>query len=104
MSDTYYQQGDLLLFAEPIPDVPAAPKEGLVLLEGERTGHAHRVDGGGGLLDIGGTTWLVAASDVTIVHDEHRPIRLPAGTYRMGRVQEWDHTQDVPRGLGFVGD
>lgn len=88
----WYQQGDVLL--KPIDKVPdeATPLLHTVLAEGEATGHSHVAHGEGlALLEAGHERYLVAPAGASIVHEEHKPIRVPAGAFRVERVREYDH-------------
>jgi hypothetical protein len=102
-----YRQGDVLLV--PCPDIPPgareeAPENGRVILaRGEVTGHSHtmsadrvryfREDGSGGgiaFLRVGGS------SPVDLVHEEHAPLEIPAGTYRVIQQREYQ-PRSIPR-------
>lgn len=94
----YYQQGDVLLFKE--EEIPEGTKKvtlnderGIVLAEGEVTGHYHAItnintcDAWKG---ENGTLWLDVKKMVPIKHQEHKVINLPKGKYRVGIVKEVD--------------
>jgi hypothetical protein len=99
-----YAQGDLLI--ERVSDVcgrsiPPATECAVTLAEGELTGHHHTVFGklaffrDDGLardiprgLYIGHIT--VDAPTARVTHQEHGPIDLPTGTYRVRRQRELD--------------
>jgi len=99
----YYQQGDVLIEkTEAIPagakSVAAKPR-GFVLAEGETTGHAHVIDK---VADIefaekDGLFYIVNKKPVTVRHEEHKPITLPAGTWRVRGVREYDHFTEEAR-------
>ena len=94
-----YQQGDVLLLAASLP-VGARKNAGRVLAHGEVTGHAHRLTeaSDGLLVEIGGQLYLaVGPGGAEIVHEEHKPITLPLGDYKIGRVQEYDHFAEEAR-------
>ncbi len=100
MTDQLYQQGDVLLVTHEIPEgVRRAMRT--ILAEGEATGHAHRLaDATDGLLyeaDDGTLYLRVGPGGATITHEEHRPITVPEGEYRVGRVQEYDHFAEEAR-------
>ena len=97
---TGYRQGDVYIEsveALPVGCAALAPTERAgrfvhVLAEGEATGHAHWVGAGDGVamlrsdpafidpLTIG---YLAVRSLARVMHDEHAPISLPAGNYRV---------------------
>lgn len=91
---TYYQQGDVLITKLDGFDTSRAKKlDHLVLAEGEATGHAHRlIDGVGQLMMLDNIMHLKIFSDkATITHDEHAPIIVPKGDYKINIVREYDH-------------
>jgi hypothetical protein len=95
-----YRQGDVFLERVPDGTVPRGaaplPREGgrVVLAAGEATGHAHAIaDPGAEVYRLGDEVeaWLrvVAAGGVALRHEEHAPIGLPPGTYRVRRQREY---------------
>jgi hypothetical protein len=103
-----YAQGDILL--ERVGDVPSGRQVeqclaggSLVIAEGEATGHSHRIVGQVamyrddalaravprglyvGHLRVGGAT-------ARLDHEEHAPIMLPQGTYRVRRQRAMEPT------------
>lgn len=84
-----YRQGDLLFTR-----IAALP-EGLqartsqVIVEGEATGHAHRLLEGRVLEDVQGSLFLEVLKATQVVHPEHQPIFLPPGSYRVVRQREY---------------
>ena len=110
-----YAQGDLLV--ERVADMPVSgatvepgPDGAAVLLEGETTGHRHAIydritmfrddslahdipDG----LYVGHVR--IDGPCARIQHDEHDPITLPKGTYRIRRQRELD-----PKDARIVAD
>jgi hypothetical protein len=97
-----YRHGDVLVSAiETIP-AGAVKRPHLVLAEGEMTGHAHRIAEAGSaeLLQLGSEVFLcVIAPTATLVHEEHGPITLPRGDYRVWRQREY-----APREIRIVRD
>jgi hypothetical protein len=90
-----YRHGDVLLAAVPVLPANAKPMAGLILAHGELTGHAHRIREAGAaqLFAQGGFTYLrVTAAKATLVHEEHRPIELPTGVYRVWQQREYTPT------------
>lgn len=91
-----YQQGDVNLESvdsiDELEKVQSQP--GIILAEGEVTGHKHRVVEKAELLrDPKGQFYLSTEVDTTIVHEEHKPITIPKGLYRVGIVQEYDYIE-----------
>ena len=102
------RQGDVLLVpVESVPSRARAIVDGrrrLVLAEGEATGHAHVIRGRRAQLFAhrppASTRFLVVESEpATLVHEEHDPIRIPPGAYRVVRQREYE-----PRGWRAVAD
>ena len=94
------RQGDVLLLA--VAGLPDGVQElapdgrGLVLAEGEATGHAHAVVGGRArLLQEGRGSWrgnrrfLVVEQAAALVHEEHAPLELTPGVYELRRQREY---------------
>lgn len=90
-----YRQGDVLLV--PIAEVPATAlkvkREGdrIILATGEATGHAHAVATLGAelLADREARYLRVPAGGASVTHEEHRPVALPAGSYRVVIQREY---------------
>jgi hypothetical protein len=87
-----YRHGDLLVqTADAVPG-NARQLQHLVLAEGELTGHSHRIAErqAGRLYVHRGEMYLtVTAPSATLVHQEHGPISLAQGTYRVWRQREY---------------
>lgn len=97
-----YRHGDVLV--ESIDDVPrdARRLQHLVLAEGELTGHSHRVaqrDGAVLWRSDRGLFLSVTVPTVTLIHQEHGPIDLPQGCYRV-----WQQREYTPREIRIVRD
>ena len=93
-----YRQGDV--FIERIEHLPPGltqvPRDRgrLVLAYGEKTGHAHVVKGRAELLsrhidDPEEDRFLHVEGEATLVHEEHGPIPLPPGDYRVTLQREY---------------
>jgi hypothetical protein len=99
----FIQQGDVLIKeVTKKVDFSKAKKverkqRGWVLAEGETTGHAHVIDDDIMLMEIEGTMYMKNDHDVTIVHEEHNAHTIPAGTWEIGIVQEYDHFAEEAR-------
>lgn len=97
-----YRHGDVL-----VENVAAIPNEArilhhLVLAEGELTGHSHRVleRDAAVLFESSHSRFLsVIADSATLVHQEHGPIVLPRGFYRV-----WLQREYTPRAIRTVRD
>lgn len=104
---SYYQQGDVLVIPAELPE-GAKPVPSAVLQEGEHTGHAHRLAGiPGRAFDVlefrheerGVEKYVILRETVALGHEEHKTIEIPAGTYRIGIVREYDHFAEEARNV-----
>lgn len=97
---TIYRQGDVL-----ISGVAAIPKEArpkvqarIVLALGEATGHAHVIeappDDAIELTTTDNERFLRIVAPVRVTHEEHAPIELPPGEYRISIQREYDPLAD----------
>lgn len=101
-TDKNARQGDVPLVRVPAGKLPAglrpAPPEGgrLILARGEATGHHHSVAAREGVTlfrpddaGAGGCRYLLVEGEPAVLeHQEHDPITLPPGLYRLGRQVE----------------
>lgn len=81
---------DLIREISSLPKQKAAKRTNGVLVEGETTGHAHRVEvlDAAEVLEISSGLYLrVGMEGVRIMHEEHNLITLPAGSGRLGRSE-----------------
>lgn len=95
-----FQQGDVLgqkLKSMPEGEQKVVSRKRLVVAHGEG-GHSHVIeDDEAELIQIGERMILKLERAATIVHDEHGPIKLSAGIWEIGRVQEYDWFQKMQR-------
>jgi hypothetical protein len=101
-----YQQGDVILTK--VDNVPTSQyntvdcNNKVVVAEGEGTGHHHRfeldklapevsVQGWKKRWDQFPTMVQISGGYATLYHEEHNPINLPGGVYRITFVREMDH-------------
>jgi len=71
-----------------------------VVARGERTGHAHIIEGAGilwGLPNSGDPLYFDADEDVEIRHEEHPPLALPKGAYRVIQQKTYDYLAEARR-------
>lgn len=83
------RQGDVLVTR--ISTLPAGltPRASLVLVEGEATGHHHRLLAGRVLEDAQGTLFLEVLKATQVVHQEHCSVDLEPGYYQVTRQREY---------------
>jgi hypothetical protein len=97
-----WRHGDVFIAA--VKGIPrgAVRRAGTLLAEGEATGHSHRIERPETveLYERGGLLYLrVVAESAQVIHQEHCPITLPRGTYRV-----WQQREYSPREIRTVRD
>lgn len=97
-----WRHGDVLIAtSERIPS-GARRRPGAVLAYGEITGHSHHFQDSAAieLWEHAGTLFVnVLAETATVVHEEHRPITIPRGLYRV-----WMQREYTPQAIRTVRD
>ncbi len=89
MRSRMHRQGDLLLTAiDQLPDGLTLRPDN-VIVRGEATGHAHRLQEGRVWEDAQGHLFLEVLIPTQVVHQEHHPIALNVGCYRVTRQREY---------------
>lgn len=90
-----YRHGDL--FLEKIDSIPpeAIEEKTDILLEGEATGHMHRVDKNAKIFTINDRKYLLVENSTFITHEEHKTIKLPKGIYEVTRQREYDPYEGI---------
>ncbi|MGJ4950675.1 hypothetical protein [Bradyrhizobium sp. HKCCYLS20291] len=102
-----WRQGDILIRrVDKIPDqAQRSPVPHGILAHGELTGHSHRLERPQSALLFQGAITLgeffldARRAGARIVHEEHGPIELPSGQYRVWRQREY-----AQREIRVVGD
>jgi hypothetical protein len=88
-----YRQGDVLL--ERIASIPAKavkqnPNGRIILAHGEVTGHHHSIDADAADWWKNGEEQFVTIKEpTTLDHQEHAPVTLSPGSYRVTRQREY---------------
>ena len=70
----------------------ARPLSHVIMARGEVSGHSHRIAerGAAHLYEVNGVLYLdVVAALATLIHEEHGPITLPQGRYRVWIQREY---------------
>lgn len=72
-----------------------------ILAHGEITGHCHRIEKAetAELWECNGSLFLKVVDVARIIHEEHQPITLPPGTYRV-----WMQREYTPQAIRRVCD
>lgn len=91
-----WRHGDVLI--APIDAIPSEARlqAHTTLARGEVTGHSHRVaePRAAQLFETNGLLFLkVLADTATVIHQEHKPITLPRGSYRVWVQREYTPTE-----------
>jgi len=87
-----YRHGDLLVSCVQSLPPNARKLHHSVLAQGELTGHSHRVaerDSAQLYESEEGLYMCVTGRSATLVHQEHGPIELPPGIYKVWRQREY---------------
>lgn len=85
------RQGDVLI--ETVDAIPegAERRESPILVYGEATGHAHRLEtlARAEVWEVNGQLYLKVTDPTRLLHDEHLPIELQPGLYRVWQQREY---------------
>jgi hypothetical protein len=89
-----WRQGDVLFRKiDTIPECDFKKRINGHILEGEATGHIHRLADveAGEVLEVGDKMYLsvTAEGGVSIIHEEHNTLFLPTGDYEVIRQREY---------------
>lgn len=95
------QQGDVLIQTVKIP-TGAKRLTTLTVAEGELTGHAHKLvaekPATAVIFEERGDLYVkVGGGSVSLVHEEHKPLVLEVGEYKIARVLEYDYDTEEAR-------
>lgn len=99
-----FRQGDI--YIEAVRSLPegALKRQDTILAEGEATGHCHRVRDfrTADLFEFGDELFInVIAERAQVVHEEHGPIDLNRGIYRVWRQREYDPRSEMRQRIVF---
>jgi hypothetical protein len=86
-----WRHGDVLIATTPSLPADAQPRNSPVLVYGEATGHAHRIEdpATAEVWIANGELFLRVMTVTRIIHEEHRPITLDPGIYRVWQQREY---------------
>lgn len=97
------RHGDVLLVPAKARGTEKKRRGDLIIMEGEQTGHAHRIADPGAIELVDGDTRflrVLAEAGVSLTHEEHHTLTIPAGDYEIRRQRE----NDPWEGLRYVAD
>lgn len=87
---TRSRQGDLLFVKQDTrPEATLTARPSNVIVAGEATGHAHRLQAGTILEALDGALYLDVTQVTQVVHEEHGPITLDPGLWLVVRQREY---------------
>ena len=97
-----WRQGDVLI--ETIAEIPPRAQRRTgppILVTGEATGHAHRVEDADAaeIWELGAVLYLRVLVETRIIHDEHDPVSLPVGLYWV-----WQQREYTPEDIRILRD
>ena len=85
-----HRQGDVLFVKiDTLPEEALSERKNAILVEGEVTGHAHRLKGGKVWETEAGILFVAAVVGSQIVHEEHHTIDLEPGYWHVVRQREY---------------
>ena len=97
----FIQQGDIII--ERVEELPKGLKklDHGILEEGETPGHYHQFDGYSPTdvavyEDENKNKFFHNFNAITIKHEEHAPVEIPRGIYRIRKVREFNHLNQAP--------
>lgn len=96
-----WRHGDVMIASvESIPD-QAKKRARAILAYGEVTGHSHRIEtpGTAEVWEDGRNLYLQVLQTARVIHEEHHPITLSPGTYRV-----WQQREYSPEAIRIVRD
>ena len=74
-------------------------ERGYILAKGEHTGHAHVIDDELDVYEQNGVLYIRTENEVQVTHEEHLPITVEPGIWRVGIVQEYDPFMEEARNV-----
>lgn len=94
----HYRQGDVLFVK--VDSLPKGLKKQAsdVIVEGETTGHAHRLVNGS-IRASATAMFLVCQATAQVMHEEHATVKLPPAIYQVIRQREYS-----PEAIRTVAD
>ena len=97
-----YRHGDVLI--QETEEIPKKAKKitGNILVEGEITGHAHRLTNSDSFQIFHDENIIfieITQQNVQVIHEEHEPITLPIGKYKV-----WVQREYTPKEIRRVID
>ena len=91
------RQGDVIIVFD--KELPKGAKKlnTDIVIEGEETGHKHRVVGDVALYALDELLYVEVTGPAKIVHDTHGTLELPIGVYEIQYPQGYDYINEEKR-------
>jgi len=91
-----YRQGEVLL--QQVKNLPQnAKKKDNVLARGEATGHRHMMRGQAQVFATEDAQYVQVEGESQLIHEEHKPITVEEGIYKVVIQREYDLLRDEVR-------
>lgn len=84
----YIQQGDVLV--KQTNEKPKGKELKTEIVRHGESGHSHRLQGNYQLIQDAAKMYLQCFALCTLVHEEHKAVEIPQGTYIIDAVREFD--------------
>jgi len=84
-----YRHGDVIVKRIDALPKEAEPLKTKVVMEGEQTGHAHRLEGAGELFRWNEKLYLKVTKRAALTHEEHARGELDEGFYEIAQQNAW---------------
>ena len=96
-----WRHGDVLIAATDAIPQGARAQSRAVLAYGEVTGHSHRIEHPEKVQvwELNSSLFLEIFATTRVIHEEHSPITLPPGNYRI-----WQQREYTPEAIQFIRD
>jgi hypothetical protein len=101
MAQSMWRHGDVLIAATQTIPEQAKKKTQPILAYGEVTGHTHRIEHASDaeVWEYQNELFLHVLVPTRVVHEEHHPIALPPGIYRV-----WQQREYTPQEIRTIRD
>lgn len=96
-------QGDVFFVkVDVIPEtkkIVKPSKEGYIIAKGEITGHAHKIEDVVNVIvyQVDDVYYIECLEPVYVMHDEHKPITLDPGIWKVGIQREYDYMKEITK-------
>lgn len=101
-------QGDIYFVkinSDELPKFPTQPISQIdgkyILAKGEKTGHAHVIEEKNNIkvYEEDGFIYIINQNAIKVEHEEHKPITLEPGIWKVGKQREYDPFINITRAI-----